>query len=289
MASIINLKRRIKTAKNIAQLTHALEMVSASKMRRARQAALAARPYADKLFLITQSLSGRTDQEYTHLFFQKNDDAPSLWIVFSPDKALCGALITNLNREFQKAVFSDPKKNKVVSVGKKLAQKIARNNMTIIADFPFGVTLPSFDTALQIRALVVDGFSKKEFGKVFCLYTKLESVFSQIPVIRKILPIEIEQQEPAEKQTTNLPYLFEPNSSEIFDSLLPHYLEIQLFQILIESYASEQVARMNAMHNATENAKEVTDILTLEYNKLRQEKVTNEILDIVTATIDISQ
>lgn len=290
MASIINLKRRINTAKNIAQLTHALEMVAASKMRRAKEATLANRPYADKLFFITQNLSGRIDQEHTHEFFLKSDVLNSLLLIFSPDRGLCGPLITNLAREFFKTISDKSfgsSKIKAVTIGKKLTQKVLKSGIPLVADFPFGTILPAFDTVFKLRVLVVDGFLKKEFGQVFCLYTHLESVFTQKVSLRKILPIQIEQAN-HEPKMISLPYLFEPSATEILDSLLPHYLEIQLWQILMESFASEQVARMNAMHNATENAQEIADILTLDYNKLRQEKVTNEILDIVTASIGTS-
>lgn len=281
MASLISLKRRIKTSKNISQLTRALEMVAASKMRKAKDKTLASRPYADKLFSITQSLSSRVEKERVHKLFLPNEKGQFLLVAFSPDRALCGPIISNLLRTFHQISSAHDKKNmKVVTIGNKLAQKILRTDVEIVADFPFGITLPSFDTALNLRSLLIDGFIKGEYQEVVCLYTKFESVFIQKPEIKPLLPIRLEDTQ----SQINLPYLFEPNQNIILDDLLPHFIEIQLYQILIESFASEQAARMNAMHNARENAKEVIDILTLEYNKVRQEKVTNEILDIVTAS-----
>lgn len=286
MASLVSLKRRIKTAKNISQLTRALEMVAASKMRKAKDKTLASRPYADKLFSITRSLGTRVDKEDMHPLFLPKESGNTLLVIFSPDRALCGPIISNLLRAFHQ-IKKGLEKNKlnIVTVGNKIAQKMLKNNMRIVADFPFGTTVPSFDTALHLRSLLVDGFLKGEFREVFCLYTKFESVFIQKPEKRDILPISLESASLSQK--IELPYLFEPNPRTILDSILPHFIEMQLFQILMESFASEQAARMNAMHNARENAKEVVDILTLEYNKIRQEKVTNEILDIVTASIGI--
>ena len=281
MASVINLKRRIKTAKNITKLTRALEMVAVSKLRRGKEGALKARPYADKLFFITSSLK-RIDQEEAHPFFLKKEGGKILYIVFSPDRALCGALISNLTREFF-SITSGGKTAALVTVGRKFAQRIVKTGLTIVADFPFGTSFPAFDTVLQIRSLIVDEFLRKEVSEVFCLYTKFENVFSQKPQMIKLLPIEF----PSVAQKENLPYLFEPDATDVLTSLLPHYLEMQLFQMFIESYASEQASRMNSMHNATENAKEVVEVLTLEYNKVRQERVTNEILDIVTASMSI--
>lgn len=283
MASIMQLKRRIKTAKSIAQLTRALEMVAASKMRRAKDKTLASRPYAEKLSTITASLSQRVEDGKTHDYFVEKNGGKTLLLVFSPDKGLCGGLISNLFREF---LTLQSKTLQVVTIGKKLQQKIIKSQTPIVADFPFGTSIPSFDLALLVRNLVTDGFLKGEFSKVVCLYTKLENIFSQKPQLAQILPIRIDATLES-KRGKALPYLFEPNPNEILDALLPYYLEIQLFQMLLESYASEQAARATAMHNATENAKEVVDILTLEYNKARQEKVTNEILDIVTASLSI--
>lgn len=281
MASIIRLKRRIKTAGNIAQLTRALEMVAASKMRRAKEKTLGTRPYSEKLFYLTTQLSAGLENGEKPAFFMEKEGKKTLLLIFSPDKGLCGPLITNLFREFTKL---ESQAIDVVTMGKKLQQKIIRSQIPIIADFPFGTSLPAFNFVLQIRNLVTEGFLNGQYSKVLCLYTKLESIFSQKPYITQLLPISIQA---SLEQKKTLPYLFEPNPKTILDALLPHYIEMQLFQMLLESYASEQAARATAMHNATENAKEVVDILTLEYNKLRQEKVTNEILDIVTASLSI--
>lgn len=273
MASLIILKRRIRIAGNIAKTTRAMQMVAASKTRRAQEGALAGRPYNQRLAVIVRNLIGRMPQEYTHPFYKKRENGKILLVVLSPDKGLCGGLISNLTRELLN--FPNLKDVLFVTVGKKLSRTVIAGKLGIIlADFPMGTSRPTFEQIPPLAKIISEGFLNKEWNQVFILYPQFQSLFLQKPTLEKILPIESETEKAAPTD-----YLFEPNVLEILESLLPHYLESQLYQLLLDAFASEQASRMLAMQNATENAKEIIDLLTMEYNKIRQEKITSEILD----------
>lgn len=273
MASLINLKRRIKVAKNIAKTTRAMQMVAASKMRRAQEAAVRGKPYAEKLNTVVKNLIGRISEDYKHPFFTKSKGR-NLVVVFSPDKGLCGSLTSNLKRELLN--FDNPKDQLFITVGKKMTRAVQGE---IIADFPMGVAQPTFEKIPPLARTIAEGFIKNDWSEVYLLYAKFLNLFSQKATFEKLLPVEIEREESSAPS-----YLFEPSALPVLKSLMPHYLESRLYQLLLETYASEQAARMIAMQNATDNAHEIIDFLTLEYNKVRQENITNEILDITRAT-----
>lgn len=280
MASTITLKRRIKTAQNVSKTTKAMQMISASKLKRAQDAALSARPYVERLTSIAKNLIGKVDRDFYHPYIRKEDGSKkSLLLVFSPDKGLSGGLVTNLLREYFKI---DNQNLKLVIVGNKAEKNITRIGRDVVAKFPFGTTLPKFDVIYPITKIIDEYFLDKKVDNVQILFTYFDSVFSQKPRVQTILPIEL----PKEDTETNPPFqLFEPKVTEILPTLLRHYLEMILYQYTLESFVSEQASRMIAMQNATDNAKEIINILTLEYNKARQEKITNEILDISSAAI----
>lgn len=282
MAILVTLKRRIRVAKNIAKTTRAMKMVAASKTRRAQESALKGRPYAEKLAMVTKNLIGRIPDDYSHPFLIERE-GKSLIVIFSPDKGLCGSLVSNLKKEllsspnFKNAVF--------VTIGKKLSRTVAGMGLEILADFPMGTAQPTFEKIPPLAQVLIDGFLKNEFSQVFVLYPRFVSLFSQRATVEKLLPLEIPKEPKEEMLILPRPYyLFEPRASDVLESLLPHYLESLLYQLLLEAYASEQAARMLAMQNATQNALEIINFLTLEYNKARQERITNEILDVTRAT-----
>lgn len=278
MASLLILRRRIRVASNIAKTTRAMQMVAASKMRRAQESAVKGRPYSEKLAQAVANLVGRVE-DYLHSYItppSSNDKV--LMIIVSPDKGLCGALISNLLRELIN--FPDFKKAKFITLGKKLA-KAARQNL--VADFSGEAGQPSFSQIPPIVSIIDEGLLNKDWEKVYVLYAKFISFFTQKASIEQVVPIETNEVVSAPN------YVFEPNVGAILNSLLPHYLESKLYQIVLEGYASEQAARMLAMQNATENAKEVIKLLTLEYNKVRQAKITNEILDNARASLALAQ
>ncbi len=194
-------------------------------------------------------------------------------LVISPDKGLCGGLVTNLIREIIN--FDSQNKNSVyLTVGKKTETAISGLQKELVASFKFGTTLPPFDMVLPIVRIVNEYFLEQKVGNVKIISTNFFSVFSQKPTVTNILPLEFPKMESS-------PFtLFEPNPEKLLPPLLSHLLEMAIYQHLLESYASEQGARMVAMQNATDNALEIVQDLQLEYNKGRQEKITNEILDI---------
>lgn len=283
MASLVALKRRIRVGKNIAKTTRAMQMVAASKTKRAQEGAVRGRPYAEKLAQVAKNLIGRINEDYSHPFLAEREGR-TLILVFSPDKGLCGSLISNLKKELLN--FTDFRNAHFITIGQKLAKTLSNMNLKILADFPMGTTQPTFEKIPSLVKIIIDGLLKNEFSQVFILYSKFISLFTQKAVIEKFLPLQIPQGET--KETLSSPsYLFEPSAVEVLEGLLPHYLESLVYQLLLETYASEQATRMVAMQNATQNANEIISFLTLEYNKARQERITNEILDISRAVYAI--
>lgn len=273
MANTLRLKRRIKTAQNVSKTTRAMQMIAASKLKRAQQAALASRPYVEKLTLLASNLTGKIDKDSLHPYMKKGASDKEFLIIISPDKGLCGGLVTNLIKEY---VGLKTKDLLLLTIGKKAEGYLLRTRQEIIASFPFGTTLPSFDFVYPIIKIVNDHFLTSKVSSVKILTSHFASIFSQKPVFTTLLPIAL----PAEAEKTSGILIFEPSVAEILPDLLKHYLEMSLYQHLLESYLSEQAARMLAMQNATDNARDIIEELTLEYNKARQEKITSEILDI---------
>ncbi len=279
MATILSLKRRIKTAQNVSKTTKAMQMIAASKLKRAQEAAALGRPYVNKLSSISQNLSTKIDNDSIHGYMKNSSKTTKrLIIVISPDKGLSGALVTNLLKEVYR---SNPTNHDYyVIIGKKAESSIVSLGKEVIASFPFGTILPSFDMVYPITKIVDEYFLNEKVFEVKIVSTKFTTVFSQTPTTTDILPIKLSEEKTLEKNNV---MLFEPNLLELLPSLLQHYLEMIIYQSLLENYASEQAARMLAMKNATDNALEVIEELKLDYNKSRQEKITNEILDIGSA------
>ena len=281
MASLLLLKRKIKTTQNVSKTTKAMQMIAASKLNRAQIAALASRPFVDKISNLTNSAAFKLDEEQKHPYMLENKNEKTLVIVFSPDKGLCGALVTNLLREVVE--FDSKNKNvSYVAVGKKSQIALSTLNKDIIAAFDFGTTLPSFSQVFPILEIINEQYLSGKIGSVKIIYTNFKNVFLQAPVVSNLLPIKLDP-EKIEKETSET--LFEPSPAEILPSLLTQYIEMNLYQFFLENYLSYQAAQMVAMQNATDNANELIKNLKLEYNKSRQEKITNEILDISSAAI----
>lgn len=282
MASTISLKRRIKAAQNVSKATRAMQMIAASKFKRAQNATLAGRPYVQKLISLNQKLMLKVDNKNLHPYMNPPAlNGKSLLLVLSPDKGSCGPLVTNLLREF----MDYQKSTKDVSfmvVGKKMEGRVTHLSNQVIATFNFGTILPTFDIVYPIRRLIDEYYLSKKVDSVKVLFTNFNGIFTQKPEIKTLLPIEIPQND---EKKENTEYIFEPNAVELLPELLGHYLEMSLFQYFLESFASEQASRMIAMKNATENANDIIDTLKLEYNKVRQAKITSEILDITGGAI----
>lgn len=274
MATLLTLKRRIKTTKNVSKTTKAMQMISASKLKKAQDSATSSKPYVEKLDFLSKNLAQKIDIDNLHDYMKTPDINSKLIIVVSPDKGLSGGLVTNLIKEMLHQ--NTQEKTYYITVGKKAEAAVSLLNKDIIASFPFGSTLPAFDTIYPIARIVNEYFLNKKVNEVIIYSTKFSGVFSQVPHATRLLPIKLE----LENKEKNSITLFEPSVGELLPDLLQHYLEMVIYQSFLESYASEQAARMIAMKNATDNALDIVSELQLEYNKTRQEKITNELLDI---------
>ena len=287
MPSTRDIRRRIKSVKSTAQITRAMQMVASSKMRKAQLAALAGRPYATLMNEVLAAVSeGQGD--FTHPILEKREGKKRAVILVSTDKGLCGALNSNLLREASKF---EKDTTAFICAGKKGAQFIHRTKRNLAAEFTYKDN-PQFSEARAISKFAQDMFLKGEVDRVDVLYTNFINTLSQKPEVRQLLPIGKLQAFDAdvtgeskggELKKSDVEYLFEPNAADVLGNLLPHYVNYQVFQFLMEAKASEHSSRMVAMKNATDNAKQLIKDLTLEYNKLRQANITKELLEITTA------
>ena len=289
MPSTRDIRRRIKSVKNTAQITKAMQMVAASKMRKAQQSALAGRPYATLMNAVLAQVTANAG-DFTHPLLEKREVRTRGIIVVSSDKGLAGALNSNLLREVAKF---DKNNSVYVAAGRKGSQFIARTQRKLAAEFTYKDS-PLFSEARAISRFAQDLFLKGEVDQVDVVFTNFISTLTQKPEVRTLLPVGemkgvtagLDGEESGEALSTGATeYLFEPGPADVLGSLLPHYLNFQVFQILLEAKASEHSARMVAMKNATDNAKQLIKDLTLEYNKLRQANITRELLEITSAAM----
>ena len=281
MPSTLDLRRRIKSVKNTAQITKAMQMVAASKMRKAQAAAIAGRPYQDMLARVLAAVKGRVDPA-SHQLLAVRPVKQELILIFSTDKGLCGPLNANLFRELGEV---DREKSEFAVSGRKAVQFITRTRRNLTADFALKDTI-EFSEIRPIAKFVSDKFISGEIDQVRVLYPKFVNTLVQEPVLRTLLPIPVEELG-IEGPQAGGEYLFEPDEHSVLDSILPHYVAFQLFQMALNARASEHSARMVAMKNATDNAKELIKDLTLEYNKVRQANITTELLEITTAQLAV--
>jgi F-type H+-transporting ATPase subunit gamma len=287
-ANTRDIRRRIKSVKNTSQITKAMQMVAAAKMRKAQNAALAGRSYAELLRKVLASLAGRSE-ENAHPLLDEREVKKELVLVIATDKGLCGALNTNLFREVAKF---DPAKTVFVVVGRKAMQYLTRAQRQILAEFNLKENF-HFLESKQVSKFCMDKFMEGEVDKVTIVFTDFVNTLTQVPRALTLLPItnfEIadvlgssDVKVAAVENTTE--YLFEPSGQAVLEAVLPHYVHFQVYQMVLDSRASEHSARMVAMKNATDNAKQLIKDLTLEYNKVRQAAITTEILEISTAQI----
>src|ERR1700680_2383646 len=281
MPSTLDLRRRIKSVKNTAQITKAMQMVAAAKMRKAQAAALAGRPYQEMLTRVLAAIKGRVEST-SHPLLAVRPVNKELILIFSTDKGLCGPLNTNLFRELSD---TDKDKTSFVVSGRKAAQYITRTRRTLTADFELKDNIP-FSDIRPIAKFVSDKFISGEVDQVRVLYPKFINTLTQQPILRTLLPVPAEELD-VEGEANRGEYLFEPDVHGVLEAILPHYIAFQLFQMALNARASEHSARMVAMKNATDNAKELIKDLTLEYNKVRQENITTELLEITTAQLAV--
>jgi F-type H+-transporting ATPase subunit gamma len=282
MNSPRDLRRRIRSIGNTAQITKAMQMVAASKMRRAQLAALAGRPFVQMLYRIQREAATRV-REFKHPLLEVRQINRRGIILVGADKGLCGALNTNL---FRLAVEFDPKTTIFITAGKKAAQFIARTGRQLAADFNYADT-PQYSEARAIAAFARDMFLNREVDTVQVIATRFVNTLTQHPLCLEFLPVGkikamnvpgVRSEDELAADTTES--VFEPNPEAVLSYLLSHYLSIYIYQVLLNAKASELSARMVSMKNATDNAETLIRDLTLEYNKLRQGNITKELLEI---------
>jgi F-type H+-transporting ATPase subunit gamma len=279
VASTRELSRRIKSVGNLSQITRAMEMASAAKMRRAQQRVLASRPYADRLQGVIADLASLQidPQDLTRFpLLVQRDIKRAAVIVITPDRGLTGPLNSNLLRSASRYILTEAGVPvEVVAVGKKGRDFMRRTRQDVVAEFIGLGDKVSLDDIRPVAQVALDDFISGKVDAVYVVFARFVNTLTQTPEVRQILPIE--KPEGAGVYTD---YIFEPSPAEVLESLLPRFIEIQIYQAMLESIASEFSARMVAMRNATENAKDLISELTLARNKARQAQITSEIAEI---------
>jgi F-type H+-transporting ATPase subunit gamma len=292
MPSLIDLRRRVRAVKNTQQITKAMKMVAASKLRRAQERLMGARPYALQMQRVLGSLAGRVDTSI-HPLLSVREPSPegrSLVIVVTADKGLCGSFNTNLIKSAGAFVAASPQPCSLGLVGRKGRDYFGRRGFTVSFEQVGIFQKLSFADAKAIARTATEAFTSGEFDRVLLVYNEFKSVISQRVVVEQLLPIprgEVEgapPERPAQpSQVVNLTdYLYEPSPQEIFDQLLPRYVEVQVYRALLESNAAFFAAQMTAMDTATKNSAEMIASLTLYMNKVRQAAITREIIEVVS-------
>lgn len=290
MPNLLDIRRRLKSVKNTQQITKAMKMVSAAKLKRAQDRVVTARPFANKMTEVLAGLADRTDEDFHHPLLDARGDERYLLVLITADKGLCGAFNTNLIKAAQAFINENPGKQiEIVAVGRKGRDFFRRRNATVANEY-VGLTgkgRVEFSEALEVARDVIKRFTEdEELDKAFIIYNEFRSVLSQRVVTEQLLPVsrETEPEEAAGSAggVTLVDYIYEQPPGEIFSRLLPRLVETQIFRALLESVASEHGARMTAMDSASKNARELIDSLTLNMNRVRQAAITNEIIEVVS-------
>ena len=302
MPSTREIRRRITSAKNISQITRAMEMVAAARMKRAQSAVLAGRPYSEKIADVIENLAerlqGSTDE--THPLLQTRPIKNIAVIMITADKGLAGALNTNIIRRTTRFILNDAKVPvSIIAVGRKGRDFMVRYGRPLIAEFINLGDRPSIKDAYPIARVAVDEYVSGRVDAVYLVYTDYVNTLIQRPTVYRLLPVDIsaagdEGARPGDntersKRASVIDYIYEPGLQQVLSQLVPRYIEVRIYQALLEHIASEHSARMVAMRSATDNAKEVISELTLAYNKLRQANITKEIIEISSGAAALSE
>ena len=285
MPSLKDLKNRIGSVKSTQKITSAMKMVAAAKLRRAQDQAIASRPYTSRMDNIVSKISSKATGSGIDLLTGKEDNKTQLLVVFSADRGLCGGFNGSITRTVRKEV-KDLNKNgikvKLLMVGKKSAEALNRDFGDLYIDRIEGKSgKPNFTDAEILAKKIITLFENNEFGVCRVIYNKFISAIAQEITYKSLIPAEVKQNE-VQDNLDNSVFEFEPSEEEILNDLLPRNLATQLFSSQIESTASELAARMTAMDNATRNAGEMIDKLTLLYNRTRQAVITKELIEIIS-------
>ena len=290
MPNLLDIRRRLKSVKNTQQITKAMKMVSAAKLKRAQDRVITARPFANKMIEVLAELANRTGENFHHPLLDARGDEKYLVVLITADKGLCGAFNTNLTKAAQAFIRDNPGKNiEILAVGRKGRDFFRRRGATLAGEY-IGLTgkgRVEFSEAMEVARDVTKRFTENEdIDKAFIIYNEFKSVLQQRVVIEQLLPVSRTAAETDEvspnQPLTLVDYIYEQPPAEIFSRLLPRLIETQVFRALLESVASEQGARMTAMDSASKNASELIDSLTLNMNRVRQAAITNEIIEVVS-------
>jgi len=288
MASAREMRLRIKSVKNISQVTRALETVSASKVRKAVNAVMATRSYATKAWQVLRHVAEQPGRDSLHpLLVKRSTTRNALVVVVTGDRGLAGAYNSNVIRFTAQKFDQYSVPVKYIAVGRKGRDLLFRRRKDVIADFSNLPAAPSFADVSAIGRMAVEEYNNGHVDEVFLIYTDFVNMGRQIATVKKLLPLELEGEglvEDFSHKASEGPaaaYEYEPDQRELLDQIIPRFTALQVYQAILESQASEHAARMVAMRNATDNAKELVSALQLVYNKVRQQTITNDILDIV--------
>ena len=303
MPNIRLIRRRIRSVQNTAKITQAMELIAASKMRRAQQRALAARPYAEKMLEVLGYLAEQPREvEELHPLLQKREPKRLEVLHITPDRGLTGGLTGNLNRRAAQFIFEEKLPASIVTVGKKGRDFMIRHGQDVRAVFTDLGDRVGLADVLTIARIVMDDYTSGFVDRVYLVYADFISTMVQRPSVLQILPVEAKAIQPgsqeerpggrqpaaeeaAAAQRDGVGYIYEPDGLTVLSQLLPRFVEMQVYHAVLEAIASEQSARMVAMRSATDNAKEMITNLTLELNKARQESITSELLDITGGVV----
>jgi F-type H+-transporting ATPase subunit gamma len=278
MANLRQIRRRIRSVQNTAKITKAMQMIAASKMRRAQQLTLAGRPYAEKLMEVLSDLAAQpVEMDEIHPLLKRREVNRVEIIHITPDRGLCGGLPSNVNKVAGKFILDQKDQVTAVAVGSKGRDFLVRSGLDLRAVFTDLGDRPSLVDVLPVARLVMDDYINGEVDQVMITYTEFVNTVFQRPIIQQLLPLEAARFEAGQA----VGYVYEPHGVEVLSSLLPRFVEMEIYHSVLESIASEQSARMVAMRNATESANDMIDALTLTMNKVRQEAITRDLLDIV--------
>jgi F-type H+-transporting ATPase subunit gamma len=285
MASLRDIRRRIRSVRNTAQITRAMQMVAASRMRRAQQRVLASRPYSDAIRTMIGELSQqRADPSVVHPLLAVRPEQNRGFVVFTSDRGLAGPLNTNVLRSATEQLLASPGNPQLITVGRKGQDFFARRGRRIAATFTGLGERADYNDIIPVARVIIDAYVAGSVDSVYLVFPKFVSMLNQAPTATRLLPLRS-----LEEEGTALEFIIEPSPEVIIEALLPRYIEMILYQTLLETTASEHSARMVAMRNATENAEELVEALTLTYNKARQAAITKEICEISTAAEAMAQ
>lgn len=296
MPNLREVRLRIRSVKNIAQVTRALQAVSASNVRKAMQATLLTRPYATKAWQVLTHIAAQPGRETLHPLLNRREQVNNILVVMvTGDRGLAGAYNSNIVRFAINHFRTSPVPVKYVVVGRKGRDMMLRRRQNIIAEFSNLPPAPSFADVSAIGRLAVDDYLEGIVDEVFLVYTSFINMVKQVPQIRKLLPLEVGEEAQRvmafgrAERSMAAAYIYEPGQEAILDQIVPRFTALQVYQAIMESLASEHAARMLAMKNATESAVALGDVLQLEYNKVRQQSITSEMLDIAGGAEALSQ